>query len=160
VSAIASFIQVSKSALGGLRGAAIPKKTWLGKRKDTYWDYLKQYGRETAQYEWSGYVFTTLLPYLEGRKIDLMHSEYDELSKYLSQTRGATTFILTEAHKQAYLSQLAPDSYSEAELRDYFNEFTESSDLEGGKPMLDGIRAIHRSLQALNANSVIVFSIG
>jgi hypothetical protein len=160
MSAIASFILIPKSALDGLRDAATPKKSWLGKPKDAYWDYLRQHGREAAQYEWSGYVLATLLPYLQERHIDLMHSEFDELSTRLTQKRGATTFIFTDAHKRAHLSKLAPDSFSEAQLRDYYNEFNAPSESDAGKPMLDGIRAIQQSLQALDVSSVIVFIIG
>lgn len=160
MSALASFVLIPKTALDGLREAASPKKSWLGKPKDTYWDYLKQHGREAAQYEWSGYVLATLLPFLQERQIDLMHSDFDELGTYLTQKRGATHFIFTDARKRAHLTKLAPDSFSEEQLRDFYNEFNGSSESEAGKPMLDGVQAVRQSLQALDGSSVIVFSIG
>ncbi len=160
MSAIASFILIPKAALDGLRDAATPKKSWLGKAKDTYWDYLKQHGREVAEYEWSGYILASLLPFLQARQIDLMHSDFDALATHLTQKRGATYFVFTDAHKRAHLTKLAPDSFAEGQLRDYYNEFNATSEPEAGKPMLDGIRAIQQSLQALDESSVVVLSIG
>ena len=160
MSAIASFILTPKSTLDDLRDVAIPKKGWLGKPKDAYHDFLAQHGREVAQYQWPGYVLATLLPYLQEQQIDLMHSEFDDLSTYLTQNRGATHFIFTEAHKRAHLAQLTPQSFSEVQLCDYYNEFNATSEPAAGKPMLDGIRAIQQSLQSLDESSVIVFIIG
>ena len=72
----------------------------------------------------------------------------------------ATTFIFTHAHKQAYLSKLTPDSFTEDELRDYYHESSDESEPDDGKMMLDALRALHQSLEALHADSVIVFTIG
>jgi len=76
MSAIVSFILMPKSAIDGLRNAATPKKSWLGKPKDAYHDYLAQNGRVVAHYEWSGYTLATLLTYLQEEQIDLMHSDF------------------------------------------------------------------------------------
>lgn len=160
MSAIASFILIPKSAINGLRDAASPKKGWFGPPKDTYHDYLAKHGREVANYDWSGYILATLLVYLQQQQIDLMRSDQDQLSKHLTQTRGATHFIFTSAHKQAYLSKLIPESFSEPELRNYYNQFNACNEPEAGTPMIDGICAIQQGLQALDDNSVIVFSIG
>ncbi|HEY9502273.1 MAG TPA: hypothetical protein VIR01_11650, partial [Pyrinomonadaceae bacterium] len=92
--------------------------------------------------------------------IVLMKSEHDELSSHLSKERKSTCFILTPAHKREYLAQLSPESYSEAELRDYCNKFNGSSEGDAGRPMLDGIRAIHDSLRQLDDDSVILLHIG
>lgn len=114
-----------------------------------------------ADYEWSGYILTTLLPYLEERhQIDLMKSEFDGLSAFLVEKRGATHFIFTDAHKRDYLQKLAPDTFSEEQLRDYYNEFNETHDPEVGKPMVDGIRAFQQSLRAVNESSVSCSSSG
>ncbi len=160
MSAIASFILLPKSALSELSDAATPKKGFFGGVKDRFHDFLRSRGREVTSYDWSGYVLATLLPFLDERGVDLMKSEYGELSSHLSKERKSTCFIFTSAHKRAYLSQLSPDSYSEAELRDYCNEFNGSSEAEAGKPMRDGIRAIHDSLHQLDDDSVILLHIG
>jgi hypothetical protein len=160
MSAIASFTLLPKSALPELREAAVPKKGFFGGVKDRFPDFLRARGREATSYAWSGYVIATVLPYLEERQIDLMKSEHDDLSSHLSRARKSTCFIFTPAHKRAYLDRLSPASYSEAELRDYCNEFNGSSEAEAGKPMLDGIRAIHDSLRQLDDDSVVLLHIG
>lgn len=160
MSAIASFIILPKSALPELRKAAIPKKSIFGGVKDGFHDFLRTRGRVATNYDWSGYVLATVLPYLEERKIDLMKSEHGDLSSHLSKERKSTCFIFTPGHKSAYLARLSPESYSEADLRDYCNEFNGSSEAEAGKPMLDGIRAIHESLRQLDDESVVLLHIG
>lgn len=104
---------------------------------------------------------TTVLLYLQTqRKINLMKSEYDELSAYLTDKRKATYFIFTDNHKKMYLSQLDPQLFSTEELQNYYNEFNGSKETEIGKPMMDGIRAIQQSLKNIDESSVVVFSIG
>ncbi|MFO1459475.1 MAG: hypothetical protein U1G08_08690 [Verrucomicrobiota bacterium] len=160
MSAIASFIKLSKSALDGLREAAIPKKRFFGAPRDSFHDYLRKHGAKVAEYPWSGYVLATLLPYLqEQHQIDLMRSEQDALSKYLSENRSVTVFIFTSHHRTAYADKLGAE-FSEQALRDYYNEFNGSSEPDVGKPMLDGIRAIRQSLNALDESSVIIIIIG
>ena len=160
MSAIASFIKLPKTALNGLREAAVPKKRFFGAPRDTYHDYLRQHGQEIADYKWSGYVLATLLPYLEEQhQIALMNSEHDELGTFLCKARRASCFIFTAAHKQAFLTKLE-GQFSEQALCDYYNKFNETHETEAGKPMLDGVHAFRQSLSALDENSVIVFSIG
>ena len=160
MSAIASFIKLPKTALEGLREVAIPKKRLFGAAKDTYHDYLRQHGQSVADYKWSGYVLGTLLPYLEEQhQITLMSSPYEELETFLTDSRNATHCIFTKAHKDDFLAKLDGE-FSEAALRDYYNEFNESRETEAGRQMLDGIRAFRQSLSVLDEESVIVFSIG
>jgi hypothetical protein len=125
MSAIASFIKVSKSGLDGLRNAA-------GNGTDC--DYLIANGHDVAEYRWSGYVLGTLLPYLqEKHQIDMMKSEYDELAAYLTNTTGTTHFIFTPSQRTAFLKRLEPKSFSEEEMCQYFNEFNATNErrLEG-----------------------------
>ena len=160
MSATASFICIPKTTLDELRRAATPKKRWFGKPKDQYWEFLKQHGREVSEYKWSGFILATLLCHLQKQKIDLMHSDFDELSTFLTKKRGFTHCIFTEEHKQAHLPGLDPAAFSEQALRDYYNAFNGASEPDIGKPMLDGIRAIQESLQRLEAGSVVVLIIG
>jgi hypothetical protein len=160
MSAIASFILLPKSALPELCEAAVLKKGLFGGVKDRFPDFLRTRGRVAASYNWSGYVLATVLSFLEERQIDLMKSEHDDYSSHISKERESTCFIFTPAHKRAYLAQLSPESYSEPDLRDYCNEFNGSSEVDAGKPMLDGIRAIHDSLRLLDDESVILLHIG
>jgi hypothetical protein len=150
MSAIASFTKLPKSSLDGLR-----KATTQG----SFDTFLQQHGKSVADYEWSGFILATLLPYLDEQQIRLMKSEYDELATFLSQTLQATCFIFTDAHRAAYADRLAPESFSEQKLCDYYNEFNASAEPDAGQPMRDGIRAFRQSLSALDGDSMIVFCI-
>ncbi len=165
----------------------------------TYHEFLQQHGKEVADYYWSGYVMATLLVCLKDQfQIDVMKSEFDELSAFLCKSRGATYFIFTYARKREYMAKLGLD-FPEQALRDYFNNFmpirladnfpvpgsatvsvapvgVSPTDLlstnrigtnnfngtveeEAGIWMLDGVRAIGKSLAALDQESVVIFSI-
>jgi len=151
MSAIASFIQPPKSLLDELRLAAT---------QPTYHEFLTQHGKEVADYPWSGYVLATLLICLkEQHRIDLMNSEFNELSTFLAKSRRTTHFIFTHAHKQEFLAKLDGE-FSEQSLCDYYNQFNGSAEKEAGKPMLDGVPAFRESLSALDKDSVVVFRIG
>ena len=150
MSAIASFTKLPKTSLDGLRQATAQGK---------FDSFLQQHGKSVADYEYSGYILATLLPYLDEQQIQLMKSEHDELATFLSQTLQATCFVFTDAHRQAYAGKLAPESFSEQKLCDYYNEFNATDESDAGQPMLDGVRAFRQSLSALDDGSVIVFSI-
>ena len=148
MSATASFIKLPKSALEGLPAAAASGAAY---------DYLSSNGTEVAEYRWSGYVLTTLLPYLEEKhQIDLMKSEHDELAAFITNATGATHFIFTADQRTALLNRLEPKSFSEAAMRRYFNEFNATNDQEIGQAMLDEVSALHQSLGEIEDNSVVV----
>jgi hypothetical protein len=151
MSAVASFTKLPKTSLDGLRQAA----TQGGFEK-----FLQQHGKSVADYDWSGFILATLLPYLDEQQIHLMKSEHDELASFLSQSLQATCFIFTDPQRQAYVGRLAPESFSEDKLRDYYNEFNATDEPDAGQPMLDGIRAFRQSLNALDGDSVMLFCIG
>ena len=160
MSAIAEFIKLPKSSLDGLSKAAIPKKSFFGRPRDTYYDYLRNNGQQVVDYKWSGYVLGTLLVYLdEKHQIDLMKSEYDGLSSDLTNARKATHFILTNELRSRYLAKLSGLSVSEQELLNYYNNFNGASESEAAKPMLDGIRAFRQALEQVDDSSVIIFLI-
>jgi hypothetical protein len=150
MSAIASFFRLPLSAIDGLRAAAQGRG---------YYRFLIENGVEVVNFKASGYVFATLLPYLQEREIDLMKSERDELSGYLTQTQGATHFIFTAEHRSKYLESLDAQLYTEAELRDYYNDFNGCSDQQAGIVMLDGIKALQKGLASLSDEQVILFMI-
>lgn len=146
MSALAHFIRLPVTSVQQLR--------------DNYDEVLEREGVEAASYYWSGYVLATLLPYLAEQGIDLMRSPFDALMRALSAERGATLFIFTPSHKDAFLSRLLPSLFSTETLRDYFNEFNQTAETDIGEAMLDGIACLHESLSGLDDDSVILFSIG
>ncbi|MEX2316122.1 MAG: hypothetical protein WD669_03155 [Pirellulales bacterium] len=152
MSSIASFTHLPIESLDGLRQATL---------QGGYAEYLKQHGRETAVYPWSGYVLGTLLVYLEEQQhVDMMKSEYDELATFLTESQQASHFIFTHAHRRAYFDNLLPENFTEAMLCDYYNDFNATNEPNAGQPMLDGIRALRQSLNALDESSVVLFCIG
>jgi len=83
MSAIATFTVFLKAKLDGLREAATPRKRLFREPKDSYDEYIGEHGRQAFDYEWSGYLLATLLPYFKQRhNIDLMRSEYSELDTF------------------------------------------------------------------------------
>ena len=161
MSMIASFYRLPISAVDGLREAFLPKKRWFGRPRHTYGEYLRQRGREVVEYPWQGFVLATLLVYLqEERGIDLLGSEYRTLTDDLSMQANATVIILTQGHRQACLTKLEQESFSEDQLRDYYNAFNEVSWPDSGKPMLDGVRAFREALEQVDEDAVIFLVIG
>jgi hypothetical protein len=143
MSAIADFIRLPVKSIEQLRSD---------------YDQVVDQGKSAATYQWSGYVLATLLPYLDEQEIKLMDSPYDALTTQLSEELGATIFIFTPAHKEAYHDKLSPSKFSSDKLRDYFNDFNATEETEIGQAMLDGISAIQQSLATLDSDSVILLS--
>jgi len=157
MSAVAWFIMIPKDAAPVLR--AVAKQP--AHVEDPYFGFLKHNGRQVADYEWPGYALATLLPYLEEEHgIRLMGSEYDELGSFLTEAKGASHFVLTARHRDAYLAALSPDSFDDGALCEYYNEFNATDDPAAGEMMKDGIRAIRDSLAALDDSSVVLLVIG
>jgi hypothetical protein len=149
MSAVASFVLLRKSDLDAARNAAAALQALISK------------GRAVADYDGSGYIIATLLPYLEEQGVDLMKSSYDDLAEALTASSGASQFFLTSAHKAACLERLNPSAYDVASLRDYYNAFNERDEPEAiGRAMLDGIEAIRRALDAVGDDTVVLLSIG
>jgi hypothetical protein len=160
VSAVAEFKKLPQSALQGLKNAAQPTKKFFGGTRDDYEKYLAENGLDVAEYNWSGFVLSTLLPYLQERHgIDLMRSEHDDIAMFLTNARGATHFIFTQSHRSEFLSRLNFDSFSVSEMRDYFNEFNGTKEEEIGSAMRDGVRALQTSLEQVDSQSIILFRI-
>lgn len=160
MSAIASFTKLPLGALPGLQEAAVPKKRFLKSPLDTYHEYLKAHGKEVAEYPRPGYVLATLLVYLdEEHQVDLMKSAHNELSDFLTNARGATSFVLTHEHKTMYLEQLA-SPVAATDLRDYYNEFNEVDEPNAGLFMQEGIAAFRQALGSIDEGSVVLVQIG
>jgi gluconate kinase len=149
-----SFV-ISESALPIVQAAAIARETSSGFR-----DVL---GRETItriDYAWSGFVLTTLLPYLDEQGIDLVQTDHDEVASTISQARGGSVFVLTSDHRERYLARLDPSAFDGAVLRRYYEEFSETAAEGVDYAMLDGIAFFRDTLAPLDSAIVAVFIIG
>ena len=146
MSAVAEFVRLPACKVGQLRSA---------------YDATMALGESVAEYNYSGYVITTLLPYLDERGIQLGHSSYDVLVPELYREHGSSLLFLTPAHRDAYLPRLSSEEFSEAELQAFYNDFNACAEgPEVGEAMLAGVAALRQSLASLDADSVIVCTIG
>lgn len=124
-----------------------------------YMSFLAANGISVADYDWDGETFGVLLPVLaEDYDIDLETSE-NEVVADISESIEAMVFILTLDEKEKYLDRLSPDNFSEEELREAYEDFTEEEDEDAGEMMLDGIAALFQSLQEADSDHVIVVTI-
>lgn len=146
MSALAEFIRLPVSAVDALRSH--------------FGETVEKEGRPAVEFDWSGHVLVTLLPYLAECGINLMESPYKAIARQLSESRRASIFIFTPEHRKAFHDKLAPDLFSSDDLGEYFSDFNGRDEPGIGVAMLDGIAAIQKSLAALDAKSVILLSIG
>jgi hypothetical protein len=160
MSAIATFTLLPVSSANQLRDAAVPK-ILLGKSEDGFYRFLRETGTPLSDYEWSGYFIATLLPYLEQeRDISFTNSEFDDLETFITNIRGSSSFVLTNFHREQFLEKLDPSTFSESELKDYFEKFNETKNPESGRAMLDGIGVIQQNLLKVRADSFILLTVG
>ena len=118
-------------------------------------------GESVAEYDYSGYVLGTLLSYLDDHDIKLERSSYDALVNELCEEHGISLFILTSAHRDAYLLRLTPEQFSVEDLQAFFNNFNACAEgPEIGEAMLAGVVALRESLVSLDSDSVVVCTIG
>jgi hypothetical protein len=122
--------------------------------------FLAANGTSVADYDYDGEVFSTLLPVLsEDYDVDLETSE-NEIVADIAESMEALVFILTFEDQQKYLAKLNPDNFSESELADAYEDFTEEEDEDAGEMMLAAIAALHQSLMEVDADHVVVVTVG
>jgi hypothetical protein len=159
VSTIATATVLPLGSLEPLRDAARPKKGLFGGSRDRFHDQLKRHGRELPVFDGQGYVLATLLCFLQERGIDLMKSEHGELAKALASTRGATFFILSDAVKTSHLKALAAASFTNAELRTYYEKFSATDAPGVDRVMVEGVRFLVSALDSAAPDKVVMLEI-
>ena len=147
MSALADFIRLPASFVDQLRSD---------------YDEVLEQGEVAAEYSSSGYVLSTLLVYLSERGIAFDQTPYDALAAELCQQQGLLLFmLLTPAHRETHLAQLSPEQFSTEELRVAYNKITETdNEPEIAEAMMDGILVFRECLASLDADSVVVFTLG
>jgi hypothetical protein len=149
-----TFTRLPKADLGELVEAAADDDP------QAYISFLAANGVSVADYDWDGETFGVLLPVLaEEYDIDLESSE-NEIVAEIAESVESTVFILTIGERDKYLEKLSPDNFSEEELREAYEDFTEEDDEEAGEMMLDAIGAIFQSLQEVDSDHVVVVTAG
>jgi hypothetical protein len=154
MAAIATFTRLPKADLGELAAAAgddDPQAFQL---------FLAANGTSVADYDYDGEVFSALLPILsEEYDIDLEISE-NEIVADIAETLESLVFILTAEDQQKYLAKLNPDNFTEDELAEAYEDFTEEENEEAGEMMLGAVTALHQSLLEVDADHVVVVTVG
>ncbi len=122
--------------------------------------FLAANGTSVADFDYDGEIFSALLPILsEDYDIDLETSE-NEVVADIAEAMDALVFILTAEDKAKYLTKLNPDHFAEEELGEAYADFTEEEEEEAGEAMLAGIAALHQCLMEVDADHVVVVTVG
>jgi hypothetical protein len=122
--------------------------------------FLAANGTSVADYDYDGEIFSTLLAVLsEDYDIDLETSE-NELVAEIAEAIESLVFIMTVEDQTKFLAKLNPDNFAESELADAYEDFTEEEDEEAGEMMLAGIAALHTALMEVDADHVVVVTVG
>ena len=146
----ASFTRLPKADLGELVTAAADEDP------AAFQAYLAANGSSVADYDEDGEILTSLLPILaEEYEIDLETSE-NEIVADIAESVEALVFILSLDDHQKYLAKLNPENFSEDELREAYEDFSEDDDEDAGAAMLAAITALHQCLMEVDADHVVV----
>jgi hypothetical protein len=122
--------------------------------------FLAANGTSVADYDDDGDVFSVLLPVLsEEYDIDLETSE-NEIVADIADAIEPLVFILTVDDQLKYAAKLNPDNFSEEELREAYEDFTEEEEEDAGELMLNAIAALHQCLLEVDADHVVVVTVG
>ncbi len=150
----ALFTRLPKAELGELVAAAGDDDP------QAFQSFLAANGTSVADYDYDGEVFSVLLPVLsEEYDIDLETSE-NEIVADIAEAIETLVFILTADDQEKYLAKLNPDHFSEEELAEAYEDFTEEEEEEAGEMMLAAVAALHQSLSEVDADHVVVVTIG
>ncbi len=165
MSAIADFRKIETGKLSDLKNVAeIKIKKGFFKKTiiDEYWNFLDNNSKKLTDFGKSGYIFGDLLIFLmENKGIDLLSSEYDIISNWISEKRENSTIIFTHKHKTDYLEKLNLNNFTETELIEFNKEFSENDSRELAISELEGIKKIGECLDELkNKNEVILLNVG
>jgi hypothetical protein len=154
MAATVTFTRLPKADLGDLVEAASDDDP------QAFLSFLAANGTSVADYDWDGDTFGVLLPVLaDDYDIDLETSE-NEIVADISESVESMVFILTAEDKDKYLEKLNPDNFSEEELREAYEDFTEDEEEDAGDMMLDAIAALFQSLSEADTDHVVVVTVG
>ena len=150
---------LSVSALSHLQAAPASRNLGVGQTSDFH-DVLGRESTSVVAFSWSGLVLTTLLRYLDGKGVDLLHSDHDQIASNLSHVAQASVFVLTSDHRERYLAELDPVRFDGPLLRRYYEEFNEKPAEGVEYALLDGIAFLRDALTPLESSAVAVLVIG
>ncbi|MDE8346318.1 MAG: hypothetical protein POH28_09135 [Acidocella sp.] len=154
MSASASFIRLPREDVGELVAAAGDDDP------AAFLAFLAANGTSVADFDEDGDIFSVLLPILsETYDIDLETSENEAVAE-IAEASEALVFILADDDRRKYLTKLNPDQFSAKSLGEDYEDFTEESDESAGETMLAAISALHQALMEVDADHVVVVTVG
>ena len=122
--------------------------------------FLAANGTSVADYDEDGEIFSVLLPILSEEYDIEMEASENEIVAEIAEASEALVFILSQDDQEKYLTKLNPDNFSEGELREAYEDFTEDEEEGAGAWMLSAITALHQSLMEVDADHVVVVTVG
>lgn len=154
MSATATFTRLPKADLAELVTAAADDDP------QAFAAFLAANGTSVADFDYDPDIFSALLPILaEEYDIDLETSE-NELVADIAESIESLVFILTQEDQEKYATRLNPDNFTESELADAYEDFTEEEEDESGEMMLAGIATLHQCLMEVDTDHVVVVTVG
>jgi len=161
MSAIASAFVISEADLPALSVAARPAKRFLRKPIDRFAEFLASNAQQLPVFDGSGFLFTTVLVFLQERGIDLFQGSYATRAQELQRSRNALLCIfLTSSQRAEHLPKLSCLSASSGEMEQYFEAFTETREPGIGQMLLLAVEYLRMALAAVPDGGVVVFNIG
>ena len=161
MSAIASAFVLPASDLAELVRSAAPQRRFLGGVRDLYPKTLARLSASVPDFEGSGWILNTVLPFLKERGADLLTGAHEQEAGAIASARGeAMVLILDSKHRDAHLQSLREARFSEAELENYYREFNETDPRGAGAAMQLGIDWLVMLLERLEMGRVAVVNVG
>jgi hypothetical protein len=153
MAASATFTRLPKADLSDLVSAAADDDP------QAFSAFLAANGTSVADFDYDAEVFSALLPILaEDYEIDLEASENEVIADIAEALEGLV-FILGPEDQKKYLSKLNPDNFTEDELAEAYEDFTEEEDEEAGEIMLAAVATLHQCLGEVDADHVVVVTV-
>jgi hypothetical protein len=150
----ATFTRLQRADLGELVAAATDEDP------QAFPAFLAANGSSVADFDEDGEIFSALLPILaDDYDIDLETSE-NEVVADIAEAMEALVFILTVDDQEKYLARLNPEAFSAEELTEVYEDFSEEENEEAGEKMLAAIAALHQALAEVDAEHVVVVTVG
>lgn len=154
MAASASFTRLSREELTGLVAAA------RAEDPQDLFTFLAANGTSVADFDYDAEILFTLLPVLaEDYEIDLETGE-NEIVADIAEGTELLVVILTLDEQAKYVTRLDPDHFDEEELAELYEDFTGEEATDAGEAMLAGIAALGQALSEVDADHVVVVTVG
>jgi len=141
--------QRKKSMRGGFREGA-----------DPFWEWFRSNTVEIAEYDGSGFLYVTLLVYLEQRRgVDLLNLGMKEVSNYLSEKRPHLMILITPEEATRLAMKLEPSKFSVEDVMRFYEEFDEQESPPATN-IVEAVRMLYDGMQKVGPGQVMIFKVG